>query len=76
MSKIDANHAPFFVGFHSFYMLVRFDPALHLRRLGGVGRESFDEALLLGKHRLLPREGRFLVRVANRTLPLVEVVVA
>jgi hypothetical protein len=57
-------------------LVERLDAALHLRRLGGVGLEAFDEALLLGQHRLLARERRLLVGLANRPLALVEVVVA
>ncbi len=51
-------------------------PTLDLRGLGGVGREAFDEALLLGQHGLLPRVGRLAVGLPQGSLPLVEVVVA
>ena len=52
------------------------DPALHLRRLGRVGGEALDEALLLGQHGLLARVGRLAVGLADLPLALVEVVVA
>ena len=57
-------------------LLERLDAALHLRGLGGVGREALDEALLLREHRLLARVRRLAVGLADRALPLVEIVVA
>ena len=56
-------------------LVERLHAALHLRRLGGVGGEPVDEPLLFRQHRLLPGVGRLAVRVADRPLALVEVVV-
>ena len=56
-------------------LVQRLDAALHLRRLGRVGAESVDEALLLGQHGLLAREGRLLIALANGALALVEIVI-
>ena len=57
-------------------LLERLDAALHLRRLGRVRGEAFDEPLLLGEHRLLAGVGGLAVRLADAALALVEVVVA
>ena len=57
-------------------LVQRLDAALHLRRLGGVRLEALDEALLLGEHRLLPRERGLLVVLADGALALVEIVIA
>ena len=51
------------------------DAALHLRGLGGVRGEALDEALFLGQHRLLPRERRLLIRLPNRPLALIKIVI-
>ena len=57
-------------------LVQRLDAALHLRRLGRVRPEAVDEALLLGQHGLLPREGRLLIGLADGALALVEIVIA
>ena len=57
-------------------LVERFHAALHLRGLGRVRRKAIDEALFLREHRLLARVRRLAIRLANRSLPLVEVVVA
>ena len=41
-----------------------------------MGGEAIDEPLLFREHRLLARVGRFAVRLADRALALVEIVVA
>src|SRR5262249_58210315 len=50
--------------------------ALHLRGMRGPRLEPLDEADLLGEHRLLALELRLLLRLAERALLLVELVVA
>ena len=57
-------------------LLERLHTTLHLGRLRRVRRKTLDEALLLGEHRLLPRVGGLSIRLADRALPLVEIVVA
>ena len=56
-------------------LVERLHAALHLRRLGGVGREAIDEPLLLGEHGLLARIARLAVGLADRALALVVIVV-
>ncbi len=51
-------------------------PALHLRRVRGARLEALDELDFLGEHRLLPRELRLLLLLAQRALLFVELVVA
>jgi hypothetical protein len=49
---------------------------LNLGGFGGVGAEAVYEALLLGEHRLLAREGGLLVGFADGAFAFVEIVVA
>ena len=76
LPEVEFDDAPLLGQLDPFDLLERLDAALHLRRLGGMRREPVDEALLLGQHRLLTRVGRLAVGLADRPLPLVEVVVA
>src|SRR5262249_18342958 len=52
------------------------DPALHLRGMRGARLEPLDEPDLLGEHRLLALELRLLLRLRERALLLVELVIA
>ena len=62
---------------YDFFNLIQsLDPALHLRGLGGMRFETIDKALLLGQHRLLPREGRLLIGFADGAFTLIEIVVS
>ena len=76
LAEIKPHDAPLLRQLDLLDLLERLDAALHLRRLGGVRREAFDEALLLGEHRLLPRIRRFAIGFPDGALTLVEVVVA
>jgi hypothetical protein len=74
--EVELHHAPLLRQLDFFDLLECLDAALHLRGLCRVRREALDEPLFLGEHRLLPRVRRLAVRVADRALALVEVVVA
>ena len=50
------------------------DPARHLSRFGGVRPDTIDEALLLGKHGLLPGKCGLLIAFSHCPFALVEVV--
>jgi hypothetical protein len=76
LPEIELHDAPLPWRLDLLDFLERLHPALHLCRLGGVGREPIDETLFLREHRLLPGIGGFLVRVANGALAFVEVVIA
>src|SRR5580692_2611445 len=56
-------------------LIQRLDPALHLGRFGRVRPETINEALLLGKHGLLPGKRCLLVALSHCPFALVEVVV-
>src|SRR5215471_16608851 len=58
------------------YLLQRLDAALHLRGLRRMRGEALDEPLLFREHRLLACIRGLAVRLANRALALVEIVVA
>src|SRR5690348_9165774 len=59
-----------------FDLLELLDPALHLRGVRSPRLEALDELDLLGEHRLLAFELRLLLLLVQRTLLLVEFVIA
>src|SRR6202023_1033611 len=75
LREIELHDAPLLRQLDLLDLLDRLHPALNLRRLRGMRGESLDEALLLRKHRLLPRIGRLTVGFADGSLALVEVIV-
>ena len=75
-AEFELHHLALLRQLDLFDLVQRLDAALHLRRLGRVRPEAVDEALLLGQHGLLPREGRLLIGLADGALALVEIVVA
>ena len=75
-AELELHHVPLLGQLDLLDLVQRLDAALHLRRLGRVRLEALDEALLLGEHGLLPREGRLLIALADGALALVEIVVA
>jgi len=75
LAELEVHHLPLPGQLNLLDLVQRLDPALHLRRLGRVGREALDEPLLLGQHRLLPRIRRLAVGLADGPLALVELVV-
>ncbi len=76
LAEVELDDVPLLRQLDLLDLLERLHAALHLRRLGRVRGEALDEPLLLREHRLLPRIRRFAVRLADRPLALVEVVVA
>ena len=76
LAKVELHHDAALGQLNLLDLVERLDAALHLRRLGGVGAETIDEALLLGEHRLLSRVGGLAVGLAQRALAFVEIVVA
>ena len=75
-AKFELHHLALLRQLDLLDLVERLDAALHLRRLGRVGPEAVDEALLLGEHGLLPRESRLLIGLADGALALVEIVIA
>ena len=75
-AKLELHHVALLRQLDLLDLVERLDAALHLRGLGGVRPEAIDEALLLGEHGLLAREGRLLIGLANGALALVEIVIA
>ena len=75
-AEFELHHLALLGQLDLFDLVERLDAALHLRGLGGVGPEAVDEALLLGEHGLLAREGGLLIGLADGALALVEIVVA
>ena len=65
LPEVELHDLPLLRQLDPLDLLQRLHAALHLRRLGGVGREALDEALLLGQHRLLARVGRLAVGLAD-----------
>ncbi len=63
-------------GLELLYLLQLLDAALHLRRLAGLRLEAIDEALLLRQHGLLPLELRLRLRLVQRPLRLIEIIIS
>ena len=60
-AEFELDHVALLRQFDLLDLVERLDAALHLRGLGGMGLEAFDEALLFGEHRLLAGEGGLLI---------------
>ena len=74
-AKVEFHDLPFFGQFNLLDLVQGLDPALHLGRFGRVRPETIDEALLLGKHGLLPGKCCLLIALSHSPFALVEVVV-
>src|SRR5580704_4834883 len=74
-AEIELNDLALLRQFYLIDLVQSFDAALYLSGFGGVGLETIDEALFLGKRRLLARESGLLIRLANVALAFIEVVV-
>jgi hypothetical protein len=62
--------------FHPLDLVQLLHPALDLGGVRGARLEALDELDLLGEHRLLALELRLALLLAQRTLLLVEIVIA
>src|SRR5271170_4378656 len=74
-AKVEFHDLPFFRQLDLFDLVQGLNPALHLGRFGRVRPETIDEALLLGKHGLLPGKRCLLIALSHRPFALVEVIV-